>query len=440
MKTTFRLVRPNSDSDTALYLDINHSQVRKRWGTGVSIHPELWNHDKQRAIPTHYFLKKHQKENPGLQTRLDNVNNVIDDILRSTEIYKRKCEVNGNGISAVGLKGFLDREFKSSSNNSDYQFFTDYMEADYIPKLKSGDIVYVRNNKRKSYSSSTIKTKERVLNAFKAYEEDNSKIRFGEIDHSLYEKFVSWCELKRMSINYIGKLVKELKVVMRHAYKGGIHSNKYFDDDSFITFKEETPSVYLTEEELKDLYTLELEDELSHLRDVFLCGCWTALRFSDYTRLEKDHIKKDRGRYYVDIITQKTGERLLIPIKNELWDILSNRSYFQYGPISEQKLNREIKKICRKAGIDTPITFEKTIGGKRVSKRLPKYKFITTHTARRTGASLMYLAGIPIMDIQKITGHKSMESFKKYIRVTKEETASRLAIHPYFNGIQKSAS
>jgi hypothetical protein len=43
-----------------------------------------------------------------------------------------------------------------------------------------------------------------------------------------------------------------------------------------------------------------------------------------------------------------------------------------------------------------------------------------------------YLAGIPIRDIMQITGYKTTESFLKYIRVTKLETAEKLKDHPFF--------
>jgi hypothetical protein len=62
-----------------------------------------------------------------------------------------------------------------------------------------------------------------------------------------------------------------------------------------------------------------------------------------------------------------------------------------------------------------------------------KKDLIKTHTARRTGCSLMYLAGIPVIDIMKVSGHKTEKEFLKYIKVGKEETAINLASHPYFN-------
>ena len=70
----------------------------------------------------------------------------------------------------------------------------------------------------------------------------------------------------------------------------------------------------------------------------------------------------------------------------------------------------------------------------KVKTTVPKYKLIKTHTARRTGCTLMYLAGIPTIDIMKVSGHKTEKEFLKYIKVGKKETALNLAKHPYFIG------
>ena len=84
------------------------------------------------------------------------------------------------------------------------------------------------------------------------------------------------------------------------------------------------------------------------------------------------------------------------------------------------------------AGINELIETKKVRGGKTIVEVVPKYKLITTHTARKSGATNMYLAGIPSIDIMKLTGHTTEVSFLKYIKVTKQETAVSLSNHPYF--------
>jgi integrase len=63
---------------------------------------------------------------------------------------------------------------------------------------------------------------------------------------------------------------------------------------------------------------------------------------------------------------------------------------------------------------------------------MPKFKFISTHTARRSFATNLYIADIPAISIMKITGHKTERSFMYYIRISQEENADKLLTHPFF--------
>ena len=55
-----------------------------------------------------------------------------------------------------------------------------------------------------------------------------------------------------------------------------------------------------------------------------------------------------------------------------------------------------------------------------------KWELIHTHTARRTGATLMYLSGMDIYDIMKITGHSSPAMLKKYIKADQLEVVDKI--------------
>ncbi|MDO4736069.1 MAG: tyrosine-type recombinase/integrase, partial [Bacteroidia bacterium] len=56
----------------------------------------------------------------------------------------------------------------------------------------------------------------------------------------------------------------------------------------------------------------------------------------------------------------------------------------------------------------------------------PKWKLIQTHTARRTGATLMYLSGMDVYDICKITGHSSVKTLERYIKASELETVRKI--------------
>jgi hypothetical protein len=58
----------------------------------------------------------------------------------------------------------------------------------------------------------------------------------------------------------------------------------------------------------------------------------------------------------------------------------------------------------------------------------PKYGWVTSHTCRRSFCTKEFLAGTPVDLIMKISGHKRLRDFYKYIRITPEEAGQKLKI------------
>src|SRR5690606_25341464 len=124
----------------------------------------------------------------------------------------------------------------------------------------------------------------------------------------------------------------------------------------FKTLKSEVHNVYLDIPELELLEQIDLSEKphLEQARDVFLCGCYTALRYSDYKRINKDFIIEKEGKYFIDMITQKTNYRVVIPIKPIVFDILTKYN-FLLPSTYEQKVNKYIKVVAQMCGIDSLI-------------------------------------------------------------------------------------
>jgi integrase len=163
----------------------------------------------------------------------------------------------------------------------------------------------------------------------------------------------------------------------------------------------------------------------------------TAQRYSDYSRIGQSHIHIDElGSKTIRIRQKKTTTNVIIPMSGVVERILSK--YENRLPKSyDTKLNAAIKIICKELEIDDKIDVIQIRGGKEATMMVQKYDLISSHTARRTGCTLMYKNEIPTIDIMKISGHKTESELLKYIRVTKEETAQRLSLNPFFNSSLK---
>ncbi|MFR9656925.1 MAG: site-specific integrase [Rikenellaceae bacterium] len=223
---------------------------------------------------------------------------------------------------------------------------------------------------------------------------------------------------------------------MRTSRDEGYHNNGNIESRKFKVVTAKVDNIYLTEAELTAMYELDLSKRpaLDAARDVFLMGCYTAQRYSDYSTINETNIRKlMSGEVVVDLKQLKTGNRVIVPARREVLEILAK--YDNILPKTyEQKVNKYIKEVAEMAGITDEIEVEQMEEGRIVKNIVSKNELVKTHTARRSGATNMYLAGIPSIAIMKITGHKTEKEFMKYIKASEEETAMELMNHPYFSG------
>ena len=92
-------------------------------------------------------------------------------------------------------------------------------------------------------------------------------------------------------------------------------------------------------------------------------------------------------------------------------------------------MNRYLKIIGERAGLTELHTIKKTRGGAKVEDTYKKFQLMTTHTARRSFATNLFLQEFPAISIMKITGHRSEKNFMNYIKMTPHQNAEKLRKH-----------
>lgn len=186
--------------------------------------------------------------------------------------------------------------------------------------------------------------------------------------------------------------------------------------------------IALNDLEVKALLNLELTGAEEVIRQRFVVGCLTGMRFSDYSRVTTQHID---GKV-IRILTTKRKKPVVIPLHPEARKIISSLGDTDY---SLRYYNMKLPLIAQKAGIRAPVIVENKIApGKVVTVEKLKYELVTTHTARRSFATNAYHAGIPVHSIMMITGHATEDDFFKYIKVNAYENANELLNHKFFKG------
>ncbi len=259
----------------------------------------------------------------------------------------------------------------------------------------------------------------------KAYREIKGKeIDFEEIDLDFYDGFKQFLEARNLALNTVGKKIQTLKVFLNEATARGINTNHKYKSTRFKAVTEESESIYLPVKELEIIHNLDLADKprMDRIRDLFLVGCWTGLRFSDWNKVRPENIENE----LIKLKQSKTGQPVVIPIHPIVKAILDKYEGNLPKPITNQKFNTYLKEVARMADFKEVITKQITRGGKQATIFKPKWEMVTTHTARRSFATNMYKAGIPSITIMAVTGHRTETAFLKYIKVTPEEHAEKI--------------
>lgn len=410
--------------------------------TPERIFPKYWNNKTQsfRKIEKN-DTEFTEIEKIGIEEKFSNMR---------YSLLKELTNLNGKKITRNWLESFVDKSYRKKKTKSEPETLIQFIRR-FIIEASAGTRLTEEDSSR--YRKSTVKNylsfEVQFLEFCGIYTEKNKKklqkegkplrpkkvISFKDITIDFYKDFMRFFNGKNYSPNTIGRHVKHLKVIMRLAEEEGLHTNVEYQRKSFKALSEKVENVYLKEAEIKKIHELDLSGQknLEVIRDVFLCGCYTAQRYSDYSRISKDMISEESGRKVIKLTQLKTGEQVIIPIKPELETILKKYEY-TLPHTWEQKVNEHIKDIAKLAGINEKVSFEEKKGGLTVKQSVPKNELIKTHTARRSGCTNMYLAKVPPIGIMQISGHKTEREFLKYIKVTKQQNADILSTHAYFIG------
>lgn len=405
----FILKEPKSKEDTLVYLFCNYQYKRFKYSTGEKIKPKFWNFGSQQAKETRNF-PEYPEFNERLKLFRNGINTVFrrllnDGIQPTNELLKRELE-----------KELSDNIVKSQKMTL-FSFTNDFIEESRTAKT----IGTIKNYKN---------TLRHLTNYAEAY---NKRVDFDTIDLSFYSSFLNYLGNDLgLATNSMGIHIKNLKTFLNEATERGYNENFEFKKKKFKKLQEEKDTVYLSVDELKIIENTNFSTKprLERVRDLFLIGCYTGLRFSDFSQIKKENI--DRKKSIIQIRTQKTKDKVYIPIHPVVSKILSKYNNVTPKAYTNQVMNKLLKEVALYSGIDTPIEISSTVLGKTSKEVTPKYNLITTHTARRSFATNLYLAEVPAISIMKITGHKTEKSFLRYIRVTQEQNADKLLTHPFF--------
>ena len=410
----FYLKEATKKGTTPIYLQFKYRNLRLKYYFGESIHPSNWNFNKQR-------VKSNKQTATDGQHSLNELLDTLRDIVLST--YRKGLSSGIPPLSALkqALDNFLNQNKEEDQRESLFKL---------AERFESGEI---KNREGEEKSRNTTKTYKTVIGHLINFQKSEKyPVDFGTITLEFYRKYINYLSKLGLAQNTRAKHIQVIKAIMNEAFDLGYTTNSDHRHKKFKAAWEESDAVYLTDKEILQLFNFDLSDNkrLEQCKDLFVFGCFVGLRYSDYSSIKPENIEVETTEdgskeYYLQVITAKTKERVVVPcnpIVLQIFEKYKSNANRLPRALSNQKFNDYIKEACQKAGL--------TEKGRLLTQPdLELWECISSHTARRSFASNLYLQGFPPIDLMKITGHRTEKSFLKYIRVSKLETAKRLNLH-----------
>lgn len=269
-----------------------------------------------------------------------------------------------------------------------------------------------------------------LLNDILDYDE---KSDLSDINKSWLTGLVKYYHTKGLRNTTIVKKLEFLKWLLRWAEGEQMQvPNDYLHFKPRLK-KTEKKIIFLDWDELIHLYNFQVPPQykgLERVRDSFCFCCFTSLRYSDVANLKRSAVFDD----HIEVVTVKTNDRLSIELNKYAKAILKRYEDEAFNDdlalpvISNQKMNKSLKRLCKLAGLDTPVAITYFQGGDRIEETYPKYELITTHCARRTFICNALMLGITPEIVMKWTGHNDYKAMKPYIDVTDKAKAKSMSL------------
>lgn len=273
------------------------------------------------------------------------------------------------------------------------------------------------------------RTLRKHLIAFKDY--SSQPITFHNLNLLFYNEFMDYLFYKVVKpngsigllTNTAGKIIRLLKGFVNYQITKG--TIPLIDLKHFKVVEEESDTIYLSEKELSVIYNLDLSDDkqLEEVRDVFITGCFTGLRYSDLSTLSPEHIDLDNEN--INLKQRKVHKAVIIPMIDYVPEILKKYNY-DLPKIPRYIFNERVKELGQRAELRQKIEVVRKKGKEREKRVYEKWEMISSHTCRRSFCTNMYLSGFPAGELMRISGHKSPSAFMRYIKVDNLQAAKRL--------------
>ena len=414
----YSLRNKKAKSKSTIRASITFNSNRITLCPGYSINPDHW--DSSRGLPKSI---KGSMEANAIHT------NLLELCLKITRLYNDLDQSERQNISPEIFKQKIlalvhpDKFGENVVNQITLLDFVDLFIKDSERGIRLKDNQYkIEENSIKPYRTTRL----HISNFEKQIQK---KFLLKDFSQQFHDEFSNYLiEDLELSKNSHSKYIMVLNQIVKYAVKKKLLTTSLLAELEFNTSREETENIYLKEIEIQKL--MELKDFKNkgeeHVRDIFVVGCYTGLRFSNYSQINLDYLKDGM----LIIIQQKTKQKVTIPVHPFVENIIHKYNGVLPPCPTNQEFNRTLKDLgSRIPELNIPFSKQITRGRKITVEETMKWQKLMTHTARRSFCTNMYLMEVPVPTIMAISGHRTEKSFRTYIKASGEEHAQIMKDH-----------
>lgn len=198
---------------------------------------------------------------------------------------------------------------------------------------------------------------------------------------------------KNTAATYFGKL----RACLRQAYREGLTERNLSEAVDAVPM-EETERSYLTLAELQRMASTDCQIE--GLKRAFLFSCLTGLRRSDVERLTWSRVVDEAGFTRIKFRQKKTRALEYLDLSPQATLLLGSRP--QDGELVFADFHYSSHALKRL---------------REWAERAKVMKHITYHTSRHTFAGLLLSTGSDLYTVQRLLGHRSIETTQIYAHI-----------------------
>ena len=252
-----------------------------------------------------------------------------------------------------------------------------------------------------------------------------------------WNHFIPFLADQGLKYSTIGHIKANLITVLNWSSKYGVKLNPSYSEVDIPNY---IPSkISLTPDEISHIYHFKIGmaetysfrskkmlkmrrnkiETLEKVRDMFVLSCNLGQRYSDMVRISPENFKNG----IFSIVQQKTGNKCHVPINTLSIDnritfaILEKYGYHAPYTGDINNYNTYLHELLYHIGEDflEDVYIDNKINGVITRETKQRFQLISSHSARRSFATINTLRNIPRSKILRATGHSSEKAFSRYI-------------------------